>query len=110
MPFLSHKSNHKEIKKAGGRNFQQVYNSSSDRASLDELRTVNKSLRSVDVTDLPPTSNAAKYHSLRVYYQLHVWLENSDIKPHDWGWKRNGKKLSSFHDKKKKKVLRLIPY
>lgn len=36
---------------------------------------------------LPPTSDAAEYHSLRVYHQTQTWLGNSD----DCGWKRNGK-------------------
>lgn len=72
MPFLSDKSTHEEIKKAGEKTLIQVYSSSSDCASLDELRKkkfhgkVIKSLRSVDVKDLQPTSDAAKYHSFRV--------------------------------------------
>lgn len=75
VPFLSEKSTREEIKNAGERALVQVHSSSSDCASLDELRKkkfqgkVIKSLRSVDVKDLPPTSDYAKYHSFRVYYQ-----------------------------------------
>lgn len=75
VPFLSEKSTREEIKNAGERALVQVHSSSSDCASLDELRKkkfqgkVIKSLRSVDVKDLPPTSDSAKYHSFRVYYQ-----------------------------------------
>ncbi len=64
MPFLSEKSTCEEIKKnAGERALIQVYSSSSDCASLDELRKkkflgkVIKRLRSVDVKDLQPTSD-----------------------------------------------------
>ena len=37
---------------------------------------------------LPPTSDAAKYHSLRVYYQIREWKGNGeDMDPLLWGWK-----------------------
>ena len=60
---------------------------------LDSLRykrfcdKVSKSTSPVDPQSLPPTSAAAKYHSLRVYYQVMVWKDfNHDLKPEDWGW------------------------
>jgi hypothetical protein len=35
---------------------------------------------SVHVKSLPPTSDAAKFHSLRVYYQCQMWMsETVDI-------------------------------
>ena len=37
---------------------------------------------------LPPTSDAAKYHNLRVYYQIREWKGNGeDMDPLLWGWK-----------------------
>ena len=41
----------------------------------------------VQVCTLPPTSAAAKYHSMRVCYQVQEWM-NKDKKlvPKDWGW------------------------
>jgi hypothetical protein len=37
---------------------------------------------------LPPTSAAAKYHSLRVYHQPQVWLGHEQyVPPEQWGWK-----------------------
>jgi hypothetical protein len=43
---------------------------------------------SVQVKSLPPTSDSAKFHSLRVYYQCQKWMsETVDIDPTD----RNGK-------------------
>ena len=53
-------------------------------------RFANKVMSSssyVQVCTLPPTSAAAKYHSMRVYYQVQEWM-NTDKKlvPKDWGW------------------------
>ena len=41
----------------------------------------------VQVYTLPPTSAAAKYHSMRVYHQVQEWT-NSDktLLPNEWGW------------------------
>jgi len=37
---------------------------------------------------LPPTSSATTFHSLRVYYQIMVWMGMAnDMNPTDWGWK-----------------------
>ncbi|WAR03769.1 hypothetical protein MAR_010327 [Mya arenaria] len=39
---------------------------------------------------LPPTSAAAKYHSLRVYYQVQQWKGTvNNLLPQDWGWKES---------------------
>ena len=43
-------------------------------------------IKGVTVQKLPPANNAAKYHSLRVYYQVQVWLKNETLKATDWGW------------------------
>uniref|UniRef100_A0A8C4Q7P4 HTH OST-type domain-containing protein n=1 Tax=Eptatretus burgeri TaxID=7764 RepID=A0A8C4Q7P4_EPTBU len=38
--------------------------------------------------DLPPTESSTKYHCLRVYYQIMVWIgKESDMNAVDWGWK-----------------------
>ena len=37
---------------------------------------------------LPPTESSTKYHCLRVYYQIMVWIGNdSDMNAVNWGWK-----------------------
>lgn len=41
---------------------------------------------------LPPTSAAAKYHSLRVYLQVQEWA-GTVLEPQDWGWKTAGDNL-----------------
>lgn len=39
---------------------------------------------------LPPTSAAAKYHSLRVYFQVNEWKgRGTELNPLDWGWKKS---------------------
>ena len=49
-------------------------------------KNVIKSLKHVEVKNLPPTNSAAKYHSYRVYYQVQVWLGNESLHATDWGW------------------------
>ena len=65
--------------------------------TLDKLRLqrfhqkVATSTRFVQPENLPPTSSAAKYHSLRVYRQVQIWKGESKLGPHlhpqDLGWK-----------------------
>ena len=43
---------------------------------------------------LPPTTDACKYHSLRVYFQVMVWMGlNGEMDPLDWGWEVQDQKL-----------------
>ena len=65
--------------------------------TLDKLRLqrfhqkVATSTRFVQPENLPPTSSAAKYHSLRVYLQVQIWKGKSRLGPHlhpqNIGWK-----------------------
>ncbi len=49
---------------------------------------------SVSISSLPPTSAAAKYHSLRVYYQVQEWQGKAEkLSPLDWGWREDSGKL-----------------
>lgn len=62
--------------------------------SLDALRfeqfskkvSTNKS--AVLVNSLCPSAGAAKYHVLRVYFQVQQWLGNRSLNPENFGWKR----------------------
>ena len=48
----------------------------------------------------PPTSAAAKYHSMRVYYQVQCCRnDDTDLLPTEWGWYENNKTINSFHFK-----------
>ena len=49
------------------------------------VKNVIKSLKHVEVKNLPPTTSAAKYHSYRVYYQVQVWLGSESFHATEWG-------------------------
>ncbi|XP_073253317.1 uncharacterized protein [Porites lutea] len=42
--------------------------------------------------NLPPTSSAASFHSLRVYFQVQEWKQNQ-LRPQDWGWRLSDGRL-----------------
>lgn len=43
---------------------------------------------------LPPTASSTRYHSLRVYYQVMVWMgSEGDLNATDWGWRLEDDKL-----------------
>ena len=45
----------------------------------------------MDPASLPPTSTAAKYHSLRAYLQVQQWKhESCTLSVESWGWKSEG--------------------
>ena len=69
-----------------------LYNGDSGD-DLDALRykrfqeKVVKSSKYVDAKDLLPTSASAKFHCLRVYYQVQEWRrEAGHLDPEEWGW------------------------
>ena len=75
---------------------------------LDSLRCkrfcdkVSRGTSHVDPRCLPPTSATAKYHSLRVYYQVMEWKgeHNHHPRPEEWGWHNiDGKYLPKFPNK-----------
>lgn len=69
--------------------------------TLDELRyrcfstkVANKNMvQAVQAQSLPPTSAAAKFHNLRVYYQVQDWKGNTSLLPEDWDWQLQGGQL-----------------
>ena len=69
-------------------------------SDLNELRYTSfcrkaaKSKKTVQAESLPPTSAAAKYHSLRTYYQIHEWKGKAQtLQPNEWGWRLDNGKL-----------------
>ena len=78
-----------DIETAGENEFKCVYNGKTNE-DLDALRfrkfvqKVNTSKVVVQVQTLPPTKSAARYHSLRTYFQVQTWLGN-DLNPLDLG-------------------------
>ena len=85
-----------EIAEAGEKLLLKLYGADESTQSLDEHRYAmyNKQITKKSITSingfelkaLPPTSDAAKYHSYRAYLQVQQWKGNTDIRPTDWGW------------------------
>ena len=98
----------KSVAEAGERAFVRTYGGKSSD-SLDFLRLVtydqklakNKN-KVVQAKDLPPTSASARYHSLRVFYQVQEWatLGGFDLEAEEWGWQScDGSLLPIMTDK-----------
>ena len=47
---------------------------------------VLRSTTVVQVQSLPPTSSAAIFHSLRVYFQVQNLTSTAILQPEEWGW------------------------
>ena len=47
----------------------------------------------IDPKHLPPTSDAVKLHSLRVFLQIHEWKGDNALDPLEWGWEHVDNKL-----------------
>ena len=77
---------------AGERALVSLYGGATEEG-LDVLRyrrfcdKISKGTSYVEPRTLPPTSAAAMYHSLRVYYRVMYWKGKCDsMKPDEWGW------------------------
>ena len=91
--FRSSTATREDIRKFGEKALVSLYGGGSNNLnSLRRKKFGNKAMNSikcVDIQRLPPTEDAAKYHSYRVYLQTQVWLGNHELAPEDWGWKVN---------------------
>ena len=87
-----------EVMAAGERALVSMYNGKATE-SLDSLRYSRYCLKvatgntCVQPESLPPTSAAARFHSLRVYHQVQQW-KGTDLPPQEWGWEMKGGNLS----------------
>lgn len=90
--FLSETSTVPQIVEAGIRALTILYDGKIDE-SLDTLRFKQFSKKvatkksAVLVNSLSPSTAAAKYHVLRVYFQVQLWLGNQSLDPENFGWK-----------------------
>jgi len=52
------------------------------------VRKIASAKKEFDISRLPPTENAAKYHLLRVHLQSYIWrnLHLPSLDPLQWGW------------------------
>lgn len=80
-----------DLVEAGEKALVSLYGG-GDEERLDALRyrkfceKISKGTSHVQPQTLPPTSAAAVYHSLRVYFQIMQWKgANSNMKPEEWG-------------------------
>lgn len=91
--FNNSKSSPEEVVSAGEAFLISMYQPASGK-TLDDMRyTSYKRLiakqpvyAKFDLAILPPTSCAAREHSLRVFHQVQLWRGNQ-LPPTDWGWK-----------------------
>ena len=93
--FNRESANEREISNAGEQALVLLYNGKTSD-SLDSLRykhfheKVATNNLHIHPKTLPPTSAAAKYHSLRVYFQVNEWKgRGTELNPLDWGWKKS---------------------
>ncbi|CAH1118147.1 unnamed protein product [Phaedon cochleariae] len=88
--FLKPSVSQDEIAQAGEQLIMSLYGK-MDSGTLDELRyelfVKSASKKSFNLARLPPTSDAARWHSMRVYQQVQTWL-GCPISPCQWGWRK----------------------
>eukprot|EP00745_Piridium_sociabile_P030472 TRINITY_DN50548_c0_g4_i3.p1 TRINITY_DN50548_c0_g4~~TRINITY_DN50548_c0_g4_i3.p1 ORF type:complete len:817 (-),score=203.09 TRINITY_DN50548_c0_g4_i3:38-2488(-) len=106
--FITPNNNQEQIAAAGETALTVLYGG-KDTDSLDKLRHVRymqkiaTSVVSLHPKKLPPTSSAAKFHSMRTYFQVQEWLHLSQdschLEPQDWGWEvQNGVMFPVLND------------
>jgi len=88
-PFLTSNATTQQIKDAGEKFLVVVYGGNIDNDNLGDLRyrlfTRSVTNAILELARLPPTRDAANYHSLRTYQQVQAWLGN-ELRPSVWGW------------------------
>ena len=88
--FMSPSSSKGEIKRAGEDVLLVIYGCTTS-LSLDSARVdkfmlkVSKATQYVSPEKLPPTSNAAIFHSYRAYHQVQTW-RGKVLPAEEWGW------------------------
>lgn len=90
--FLLPDSNHETIKEAGEKCLIALYGGNTYHEKLENLRfrLFIKAAASakVNLSRLPPTQEAASFHSFRTYHQVQMWLGN-EKDPTEWGWSKS---------------------
>ncbi|KAF4531641.1 hypothetical protein B566_EDAN006572 [Ephemera danica] len=87
-----------DIIKSGEKFMLALYNSSESTLDSARYHAYQKKVSSSNITaefklaTLPPTSDAAAQHSLRVYLQVQQWL-GRELEPIEYGWKKSGSSL-----------------
>ena len=103
--FYATHSTHEEVSSAGEAIFKVLY-CCSKACDLNEGRLhkfcekVASSTTYVEPQSLPPTSESARFHSLRVFHQVQAWFGHAKDAL-NWGWK--------FEDSKYTPIMFLQP-
>lgn len=88
--FMDADRSHDEIEKAGNEALATLYGAPQgsdlnfERAAKFSEKVVSSSSY-LPPERLPPTSDAGRFHSYRVYLQVQGWLGNN-MPPTEWGW------------------------
>lgn len=88
--FMDKSSSKGAVEKAGEKALLVLYGCPESR-DLTSARVEKFSMKVatsagyVPPEKLPPTSDAARFHSQRTYHQVQAWLAN-DLPPQEWGW------------------------
>ena len=96
--FLNPNSSKQNVIEAGERALLKIYGlqhcASLDKARILKFKEKTAAARAyVEPQTLPPTSASAKFHSLRVFYQVHQWISECSLSCYDWGWHETGGKM-----------------
>eukprot|EP00112_Aurelia_sp_Birch-Aquarium-sp1_P004693 Seg1531.3 transcript_id=Seg1531.3/GoldUCD/mRNA.D3Y31 product="hypothetical protein" protein_id=Seg1531.3/GoldUCD/D3Y31 len=89
--FCDEFSSKEQVCAAGEKALITIYNG-KEEVALDKMRynvfceKLVSAKTQIRPEVLPPTSAAAKYHSMRVYCQVMMW-KGEEIDPRKWGWK-----------------------
>jgi len=88
--FYDPSSTPEAVSTAGEKIMLAMYRSCDEEINQCRYNAFLKSAHKIhpDLASLPPTKDAAKQHSFRVYYQVQIWLGNN-LHPEEWGWKRS---------------------
>ena len=90
IAFLTPNQIHDNVNKHGQASLEVLYsckpgrNLDFERAARFSSKVASRSMY-LPPESLPPTCDAARYHSYRVYRQVHTWLGN-DLDQTKWGW------------------------
>ena len=79
------------LEKPGERALLIIYGSQVDDLKTEGLQTFQRKVSTaaaVPPEKLPSTSDAARFHSHRVFLQVQAWKRN-DLSPEEWGWARS---------------------
>ena len=91
--FMSPSSSKKDVETAGEKALLEIYGCqltpSLNSARVERFQEkVVTSAEYVPPEKLPPTTDAASFHSYRTYHQVQTWQGN-DLPSTDWGWEES---------------------